>query len=214
MQKVFGTLVYVCIPKPVKAYVDPKAPNVVKPDEWKAGVVLVDQDKVDELEEYAESVGARISLKKVKTADFETKFKIPAPEGAGKNVWVLTLRKSTKMGKTDQDVPEQYRPRVFEQVGSKAVEITNTKLVANGSKGFVSIEKFERRDGTSSLYLKNVLVTSLIEYKGGTSDYVPGSEFDDEVEAPEPEKVVAEKPKAQAVKPSKKDEVPDDDIPF
>lgn len=214
MQKIEGTLLYVCLAEPVAAYV--AAGEAAKPKEWKASIAVADEDKVDEFEAYAKSIDAKVSVKKVKTAEFEGIYKCPAPEDAGKNVWVLTFRKSTELGKTGKPVPEQYRPRVFEQQGKAIVDVTKQKLPANGSKGVISLEVFERSNNTSSLYLKNVLVTEMIEYVRQDSDYTPGSEFG------EPESEAAEKPAAKAKeetkakpaarKPAKTDE--DSDAPF
>lgn len=211
MDKLKGTLVYVCVQQAVKAYQKPGTDP--KPDEWKASVVIANEDEADAFEEYINGIGAKVSIKKVKTADFTDIYKTDPPEDAGRNVWVITLRKSTELGKTGEKVPDKYKPRVFQKIGNKVVEITNEKLVANGSKGQVSIEKFDRRDGTSSLYLKNVLVTELIEYVAPEgSDYVPGQEFDDsETETTEPTKAETKPAKA---KPVKKQESEDDDVPF
>ncbi len=206
MNKVYGTLVYVSVQEPVAAY------EKDKPKEWKASVVLADEEKVDELEEFAKSVGAKISLKKVKTTEFEEQFRIPAPEGAGRNVWVFTLRRSTELGKSGNPVPDEYRPRVYEQKGNTLVDVTMTKLVGNGSKGAISIDNFVRKDGTSSLYLKNVLVKELVEYNREEKQ-TNGSEFDDDVTQAEPAKPAKTEKQTKAVKPPK-DEVPDDDIPF
>jgi hypothetical protein len=215
MKKLTGTLVYVCLNKPVKAYV--ASGEDAKPDEWKAGVVLTDEDVVDEYESFAKSLGAKVSAKKVKASEFKDKYKCELPEGAGKNVWVVTLRKSTQLGRTGKEVPDQYKPKVFEKVKSTLVDITNTKLPANGSKGSISLDIFERTNGTASIYLKNVLVTDLIEYVPEEgSGYHAGDEFSDEVDAPKAEK--AEKAEAKPAKEKAKakpaaDE-DDDDIPF
>jgi hypothetical protein len=179
--KVTGTLVYVQVDKPVKAYVKPGAPK--KSDEWKASVVLTDEDLVDELEAYGKELDTMLSIKKVKAVEFEDKYKCDLPEGAGKNVWVMTLRKSTMLGKTDKPVPDKFMPRVYkvtkdEEGAVTKTEITKTKLVGNGSKGTLTIDRFDRTSGGSSLYLKNVFVTDLIEYESEGSDYEPGSEYD------------------------------------
>ena len=179
-EKIFGTLVYVQMQEPVKAYVKPGAP--AKPDEWKAGVVLTDEDYVDALEDYARELDTQISLKKVKVAEFEDKYKTAVPEGAGKNVWVLTLRKSTELGKTGKPVPDQFKPKVYLKEGKVLKDVTATTLVGNGSKGAISVDRFDRTAGGSSLYLKNVLVTDLVEYEAKTSDYKSGSEFEDEAD--------------------------------
>lgn len=215
MNKLTGTLLYVQLNKPVKAYV--KAGEDPKPSEWKASVALVDEDTVDAFEEYATGIDAKVSVKKVKTVDFEEKYKVAPPEGAGKNIWVVTFRKSTELGKTGKPVPDLYKPKVFEKVGKTLVDVTNSKLPANGSLGSISIDVFTRDNGTSSLYLKNVLVTSMIEYvPDETAQYEAGSEFDDEADAPAEKPVAkaeAKVSKAKAVKP-KAEDVEDDDAPF
>lgn len=215
MQKLTGMLLYVQLHKPVKGYV--KAGDAPKPDEWKASVAITDEDVLDEYEEFAKKVDAKTSIKKVKTADFEAAYKVAPPENAGKNIWVVTLRKSTELGKTGKPVPDLYKPKVFEKVGKALVDVTNSKLPANGSYGSISIDKFERTNGTTSFYLKNVLVTDMIEYTPDeTSAYEAGSEFDDEPaeEAPKakPAAKAEAKPKARAKVETPADE--DDDIPF
>lgn len=215
MQKLTGMLLYVQLNKPVKGYV--KAGDAPKPDEWKASVAITDEDVLDQYEAFAKQVDAKTSIKKVKTADFETAYKVAPPEDAGKNVWIVTLRKSTELGKTGKPVPDLYKPKVFEKVGKALVDVTNSKLPANGSYGSISIDKFERTNGTTSFYLKNVLVTDMIEYTPDeTSSYEAGSEFDDEPaeEAPKakPAAKVEAKPKARAKVETPADE--DDEIPF
>ena len=176
-EKIFGTLVYVQLQEPVKAYVKPGA--APKPDEWKASIVLTDEDYVDALEDYARELDTQISLKKVKSVEFAEKYKTDLPEGAGKNVWILTLRKSTELGKTGKPVPPQYQPKVYLKEGKVLKDVTATTLVGNGSKGAISVDRFDRTAGGSSLYLKNVLVTDLVEYEAKSSDYRSGSEFED-----------------------------------
>lgn len=214
MQKLTGMLLYVSLNKAQKAYV--KAGEPAKPDEWKASVAITDEDILDQYEEFAKNIDAKTSVKKVKTAEFEGIYKVAPPEDAGKNIWVVTLRKSTELGKTGKPVPDLYKPKVFEKVGKALVDVTNSKLPANGSYGSISIDKFERTNGTTSLYLKNVLVTDMIEYvPDETAAYEAGSEFDDEpAEAPKakPAAKVEAKPKARAKVETPADE--DDDIPF
>ena len=217
MNKLTGTLLYVQLNKPVKAYV--KAGEDPKPAEWKASIAITDEDTVDAFEEYATGIDAKVSVKKVKTVDFEEKYKVAPPEGAGKNIWVVTFRKSTELGKTGKPVPDLYKPKVFEKIGKTLVDVTNSKLPANGSLGSISIDVFTRDNGTSSLYLKNVLVTDMIEYvPDETAQYEAGSEFDDEADAPaeKPAAKAEAKPaaKAKAVKPKPAEADEEDDAPF
>ena len=214
MNKLTGMLLYVCINKPVKAYVKPGQDP--KPDEWKASIAIADEDTVDAFEEFAKSVDSKVSVKKVKTSEFEGIYKVAPPEDAGKNVWVITLRKSTELGKTGKPVPDLYKPKVFEKVGSTLVDVTNSKLPANGSLGSISIDRFDRNNGTASLYLKNVLVTNMIEYVAQESDYNPGDEFSDEGSAaPAPAPAKAEKPApAKAAKAKPAEPADEEDMPF
>lgn len=207
--KISGMLVYVQLQEAVKGYSKPPAPP--KPNEWKASVVITDEDQLDALEAYAKTLDTMLSIKKVKSAEFEEIYHVAPPADAGKNVWVLTLRKSVELGKTGKPVPELYRPKVFQKMGSKIVDITQSKLVGNGSIGTISIDKFDRTSGGSSLYLKNVLVTDLVEYtKPEGSNYESGSEFEEAEAVAEEAKPVekAKKPAAKAVK------ADDSDAPF
>lgn len=216
MNKLTGMLLYVQLNKPVKGYV--KAGEAPKPDEWKASVAITDEDTVDAYEAFAKGINAATSIKKVKSTEFEAIYKVAPPEDAGKNIWVITLRKSTELGKTGKPVPDLYKPKVFEKVGKALVDVTNSKLPANGSYGSISIDKFERTNGTTSLYLKNVLVTSMIEYIAEEgAGYEAGSEFDDdeEVEAPKAALKAKAEPKAEKPKARAKVEAEDEeDLPF
>jgi hypothetical protein len=213
-EKISGMLVYVSVHEPKKALVKPGAPK--KPDEWKASVVITDEDYADDLEAYAKELDTMISLKKVKRAEFENIYKVAPPEGDGKNVWVFTLRKSTELGKTGKPVPELYQPKAYEKVGNTLVDITHSKLIGNGSYGTISVDKFERTTGGASLFLKNILVTDLVEYTQSESNYKAGSEFDDDVGGVESAKApAATKAKAAKAKPAPvADDDLDDDIPF
>lgn len=213
MQKLTGMLLYVQLNKPVKGYV--KAGDAPKPDEWKASIAISDEDVLDEYEAFAKEIDAKTSIKKVKTTDFEATYKVAPPEDAGKNIWVVTLRKSTELGKTGKPVPDLYKPKVFEKVGKALVDVTNSKLPANGSYGSISIDKFERTNGTTSLYLKNVLVTKMIEYvREESAEYEAGSEFDDEpkVEASKAPAKAEVKPKPRAK--VEQANIDEDDLPF
>lgn len=210
-EKIYGTLVYVSVHEPKPAMVKPGAPR--KPDEWKASVVLTDEDFVDDLEAYAKKLDTMISLKKVKTAEFESIYKTAPPDGAGKNVWVFTLRKSTELGKTGKPVPEMYQPKVYLKDGNIISDITHTKLVGNGSKGAIAVDKFDRTTGGSSLFLKSVLVTDLVEYEQAASTAKPGSEWDSADDGvgtavKVPAKAVAAAKKQKAVEPLDSDDSP------
>lgn len=176
-EKVEGMMLYASIRDAVKSYQKPGTDP--KPDEWKVSLVLTDEDFVDELEDWATKIDCKLSLKKIKTSNFEEIYKVAPPEEAGKNVWVWTLRKSVELGKSGKPVPDKYKPKVYQRKGATLVDITNSVLVGNGSKGVVSTDLFVRNNGSASIYLKNVLVNELIEWvkPEPTDTYVEGSEF-------------------------------------
>lgn len=87
------------------------------------------------------------------------------------------------------ELPEKFRPRVFELVDGKPVDVTFTKLVANQSKGKVSFSTFSNSYG-EFVQLDAILVEEMIEYKGAGGSV--GSEFGatELAEAPKNQKVV------------------------
>lgn len=217
MKTLSGMLVYVQVQEPVAAFVKPGVPP--KPKEWKASVVITDKAIKKEYEKFAKSLDTLVSIKEVETSEFEEIYKVAPPEDAGDEVWVVTLRKSTELGKTGKPVPPQYSPRVYHQVGNTRQDITATTLVANGSYGSISLDVFMKQTGGGSIFLKNVLVTDLIEYeKKESANSNDGSEFDADDGSDKPVKVPAksiEKAKAAAkVKPKPVFDDMDDDIPF
>lgn len=156
-----GTLVFVSIQTPQTKYQSTEK-------EYKAGVV-VDEDTADSWNEMFPKQSAKV----VKTSDFKDTYKIDAPFPNEKKQYVITLKKPAQYADSTP-LPKQYQPRVFLQEGSEAVDITETKLPANGSKGKISFEVRENSYGTFAK-LRNVLVTNLIEYKksstNGASDF-------------------------------------------
>jgi len=195
MKTLKGTLVYVMLDKPRACF------DETKGQEWKCGIV-VDEDTADAFAE----LYPKQSAKKVKTSEFEAIFKCPPPEGAGKNVYVITLRKNTKLS-NGADVPEKYRPRVFQRKGGALIDVTTTVLAANGSLGEISIDHYEGKMGNVAR-LKNVLVTQMIEYeKPAASGYESGDEFADDgnggtTKVPQKAVAKASKPTAKAASPA------------
>lgn len=188
MKTLEGMIVYCMLDKPTSCY------DKEKGSEWKCGVV-VDEDTADSFAEIYNKQPAR----KVKRSEFKDAYKCDPPEGSEKNLYVITLKKNTKLA-NGEPVPDKYRPRVFEQVGNKLVDITESKLPANGSYGALSIDHYENSFGASAR-LKNVKITSLIEFVKADSNYNPGDEFstaDDgngnEVKVPAKAKTTAKKP--------------------
>lgn len=206
MNKLNGTLVYVQVNKPVDCYIKEKG------KEWKASIV-VDEDTADEWNEEFPKQSATV----VKTSEFESIYKIPAPYPEAKKQYIITLRRNTHYTKTEKDedgkdvktqhpIPENYHPKVFLKTEDGRQDITQEKLVANGSKGTISIQVRELRVGNVA-NLGNVLVTDLIEYKSTAKE--AGSEFDDE--APSPKKKESKPSKAKQEPAAQESE---DDEPF
>lgn len=205
LSKLNGTLVYVQVSKPVDCFVKEKG------QEYKA-TVIVDEDTADAWNEAYPKQTATV----VKTPDFESKFKIPAPYPDAKKQYAITLRKNTQYTKTEKDadgnevknsydVPEEYLPKVFLQTDSGREDITHTKLVANGSKGIISVQVRELRVGNVA-NLSNLLVTELVEYKAEKK--AAGSEFDDETPVDKKQTKTVGKSPAKSTEPS------DDSDPF
>ena len=218
LEKLTGTLVYVQVNKPVDCW------DKEKGQEWKASVV-VDEDTADAWNE----MYPKQSTKVVKTSEFQGIFKVPAPYPDEKKQYIVTLRKNTQLTKTfdviDEEtgepvigddgkvkkrkefspLPEMYHPKAYLQGEDGREEITKTKLIANGSYGTVSVTSRSTPNGPVA-QLRNILVTSLVEYKGGEA----GSEFDDDVPTPVPAKTTT---KTKAAKPPV-DESDNSDDPF
>lgn len=199
--KVSGMIVYCNMYEAKKAFIKPGAPK--KPNEWDCSIVLTDEDTVDDLEAYGKSLDTMLSIKKVKTTEFKDAYKVDPPEGAGKNVWIFKLKKSTEQGKTGRKIPFKFYPQVLQNTpegrmrlndiwkevvdtdedGNEIRKVVQTNkqpvLVGNGSFGTISIDRFDRSAGGATLSLKNLLVTELKAYVGsGASN--DGNEFDDD----------------------------------
>lgn len=205
-----GVLVFTCIQEPTKKYQSTEK-------EWKVGVV-VDEDTADDWNDRYEKQPAKI----VKTAEFEKIYKIKPVFPKAKKQYIITIKKDQLLA-NGEPVPEYYFPKVFERsaASGKLREITQEKLVGNGSVGTVSFEEWGNDYGDFAR-LKNVLVDDLVEYE--RDDNVAGSEFGDVEQAGDEFEQAEEKPKAKAkakpkakvkAKPkAKAEDVDDDDEPF
>lgn len=106
--------------------------------------------------------------KEFDNADFERIFKI-APPFDGDEQFVIKLKKPAQY-KDGTIIPDNLKPRVFEKGSDgKLVDITATKLVANGSKGVAQFDEVTNSFGTFAK-LKAIRVDKLIEYKKGGSE--------------------------------------------
>jgi len=148
-ETITGTLLYVCIQQPTKKYESDET-------EWKVSLVV---DK-----KTAKEWNKRFSKQKAKeidNAEFESIYKILPPFSEQDEQYVLKISQNTHTA----DGKAMYQPRVYEDIGgNNVVEITNTKLVGNGSKGSVCYTVVENKFGTFAK-LNALLVTDLIEYQ-------------------------------------------------
>jgi hypothetical protein len=201
-----GTLVY--------AKIAEASPKYQSKDTEYTISVIVNEDAADAWEAEFKKQPA----KKVKTGEFESKYKMSLPDHlkGEKNVYEIKLKRdATKDG--EPFYPEN-RPKVFvDYANGDRVEITESRLIANGSFGKVSY-RINSNDFGTFAKLQNVLMTEdgFIEYesKGGA----PGSEFGEakEVKTEAPRKAAtqarANKQKQTVVEQEDADET--EDAPF
>ena len=200
-----GTLVFVTVQTPQTKYQSTDK-------EFKVGIV-VDEDTADSWNERFPKQTAKV----VKTSDFKETYKIDPVFPDEKKQYVITIKKPANY-KDGTPLPQQYTPKVLLQEGKTAIDVTQSVLPANGSKGKVSFEENSNDFGTFSR-LKNVLVTEMIEYKKGGGNAADefglevqgASDFNEQQEtntAPKQPKVVQKAPVAQQPQDL------DDDLPF
>lgn len=172
-ETITGTLLYVCIQQPTKKYESDET-------EWKVSLVV---DK-----KTAKEWNKRFSKQKAKeidNAEFESIYKIQPPVDGQDEQYVIKISQNTHTA----DGKEMYQPKIYQDIGANnVVDITNTKLVGNGSKGSVSYTVVENKFGTFAK-LNALLVTDLIEYQkvGGNpfgKQVVVGTVVDKESVAP------------------------------
>lgn len=172
-ETITGTLLYVCIQQPTKKYESDET-------EWKVSLVV---DK-----KQAKEWNKRFSKQKAKeidNAEFESIYKIAPPVDGQDEQYIIKISQNTHTA----DGKAMYQPRVYEDIGANnVIDITDTKLVGNGSKGSVSYTVVENKFGTFAK-LNALLVTDLIEYqKTGSNPFgkhlVTGSVVNKEAVAP------------------------------
>ena len=118
--------------------------------------VIVDEDRADEWNEQF----VKQPAKKVRAGDFENKYKIELPERfkGHKNVYEIKLKRSADN--------EDFRPKVLLDTADERIDITTSRLVANGSSGKVSYYISSNSFGTFAR-LQDILIdeANFIEYK-------------------------------------------------
>ena len=201
-----GTLVYAKVAEASKKYQSTDTEYTIS--------VIVDEDTADAFDEQFKKQPS----KKIKASEFEGKYKIPLPESlkGEKNVYEIKLKKdATKDG--EPFYPE-HRPKAFvDYDNGDRVEITESRLIANGSIGKVSY-RISTNDFGTFAKLQNVLMT-----EEGFKEYVStggaaGSEFGEtrEVKKEAPRKEATQARAAKAPKKDAEQEEPADssDSPF
>lgn len=124
------------------------------------------------------SVFPKNNFRAIPTAEFEGKFRIPAPYPEQSDQYTIKLKASTTYS-TDipalnatagQLVPyeQKSRPKLFEFRDGKPVDITMEIAPANGSKGVVAFKVTTNKYGTFPT-LTGVALTELIEYQAKAS---------------------------------------------
>lgn len=171
-----GTLVY--------AKLAEASPKYQSKDTEYTVSVIVSEDVADEWD----SKFKKQPAKKIKASEFEAKYKteLPAALKGGKNVYEIKLKKdATKDG--EPFYPE-HRPKVFlDDSEGNRVDITESRLIANGTYGKVSYRISSNDFGTFAK-LNNVLIQEADFKEYVSTSGGAGSEFGDskpvKVEAP------------------------------
>lgn len=192
-----GTLVFVCVQQPQAKYQSNEK-------EYKAGVV-VDEDTADSWNELFPKQSAKV----VKTSDFKDTYKIDAPFPDAKKQYVITLKKPAQY-KDGTPLPKQYQPKVLLAEGNQAIDVTDTMLPSNGSVGKISFESNSNDFGVFAK-LRNVLVTTMIEYKKGGGN--AGDDFGLAVQGASDFEDIPEKPVTKAA-PKPQEDVDSEQLPF
>jgi hypothetical protein len=217
-----GILAYVHIKEPrLDKDEDPKNPQATK--SYEATIIFTDKAEAAKAREFCKAQEYNTKVKIVEASDFEKRFRIPVPEGAGEVLWTLTLRRRSTMGTGEnmRPIDETFRPKLLQKVDGKLVDITQDVLVANGSEGIVTFNTYRyKARGQNAIFLQDILVTKLVPYipaegEGTVSsfgDSIPETKVLDPVYAEVKEdKPKSEKPTKKAAKAQDDDS---DDIPF
>jgi len=207
-----GVLVYCKIAQPDNKYQS-------KDTEFSIGVVVSD-DEADQWNEQFKKQPAKV----IKTSDFEVKFKFPLPDKfkGDKKVGLITLKRDAVVN--GEAVFPDFYPKVLLDTPTERVDITKSRLVANGSVGKVSY-RIRENDFGRFAKLANVLIeeANFIEYQSKGGGSVGGEFGSGKPVRSEPENKAAtegrparqETPQEAAPeKASSKIEDMEDDIPF
>lgn len=137
--------------------------------------VVVDEDTADILEE----TFPKGSYKKFSKEKFMERFKIEdeseLPFDAKK--YFVAKFKQAAQKKDGEPISPQLRPRVFEMVDGKPVDVTVDKLVGNGSKGDILLRVGSNDYGTFA-YLSMIKVIDMVEYEQTSSNGIDEDSMD------------------------------------
>lgn len=177
----------------------------------------------DDADKWSETF-KKASVKKIKTADFEGKYKFQPPFPKDKNQYVVRAAVTAQMKNEEGQtvlMPHDYtiRPKVYiKNSTGKLEDITKQDNVGNGSEVVIKFAVTSNSFGTFP-YLRGVLVKDLVEFVKSSGQYNPFAEFGelDESQAQESPKqeLAKEEPQQAPTQDPFADEVSDDDfIPF
>ena len=126
---------------------------------------LVSEEVADRLEEIAGKTSIKKFTSKAKLLE---KMKVDDPSLIPDDKKYFVVKLVQKLQNRDgSNKDARLLPRAFKLDDGKAVEITFSEAVGNGSKGNIRITVSSNPDYGTFLYPKMVLVTDLVEYSTG-----------------------------------------------
>lgn len=145
------------------AYVKIQSPvTAIKKENTEVSVACIMSE--DDADDWAENCPNN-AVKTMKNDAFKEKYKMEPPFEDQKKQYIVTVKKMISKG--GFDLPEKFRPRVFEVVDGENVDVTFEKLVANGSRGKLAYSTYSAPtpEGTKiTAQLVAILVEDMIEY--------------------------------------------------
>lgn len=168
MATISGVFVYTNLNSPQPKF------NANEGDEYKVSLVISEKDAKAWKKQWRKQ-----AAKEVDTEEFEERFGIAPPFTKQEEQFVITFRQNAQIKdkKTKQTIPlpDQMRVKALLNTGRKngagkpiLEEITETKLVGNGSKGVVLYRETSNDYGSFAKAVA-IRVDSLIEYSSGPS---------------------------------------------
>lgn len=182
-----GTFVYAKVGQP-----DAKYQSEEK--EWSIEVI-VDEDAAEAWDDQFQKQKA----KKIKSAEFESKYRIPCPIAGAKYVYGIKLKRAATNDGVAVD--DYFRPKVYlDDSEGNRTEIGQSRKIANGSVGKVSYYISSNDYGTFAR-LQNVLMNEdgFVEYESTAGS--SGDEF-----GSKPVKTEAARSEVMNARPSKVEE--------